>query len=439
MLKPILSTIPGHIGSSDEAIQKLRQIQPEKLERCKYPFSLDVVSMYTSIPAHPAVNLMTEYIASSNINCYNLTSTDIHQLLSVVVDNTYFTFHGRTYKQIKGLPMGSSLSGLLAITYMDRLERQALDTCHDYAFFSRYVDDIIILTSSRDEASNIAEAFSSVDKNIRFDMEHPDNTGTLPILDFRLKILGKAGIHTEFYRKPSSTDLFVHHKSALPHGAKIGYIRNEVARIRSKCSREEDQITHTTHFKATLNANGYPASFTKRMRHTSNPRHHTPSNTCFLRFPHFNEKITAAIRRAIKKEGLDIQIAHYGPSLRRKLSKNQNKTTTACTLANCPIQDTEICHEVHVVYQIQCCKCNQFYIGSTIRKLHIRIKEHLHTQTSSFHKHLVKCKNTGQKFTVTIKARERNLGNLRIKEAILIRKLNPQINNRTELNADFII
>ena len=48
---------------------------------------------------------------------------------------------------------------------------------------------------------------------------------------------------------------------------------------------------------------------------------HTHSNTCFLKLPHFSETITKEIRKAIHKEGLDIQLAHTGPSLRQHLTK----------------------------------------------------------------------------------------------------------------------
>ena len=138
-------------------------------------------------------------------------------------------------------------------------------------------------------------------------------------------------------------------------------------------------------------------------------------------------------------EGLDIQLAHYGPSLRRQLSKNQHKNTNNCTLANCPIRGTGMCHEVNVVYRTQSKKYNHFYIGCTTRSLHIRVREHLHTQASTFRKHLIKCNNTERSITVKIEARERNLGTHRIKEALLIAKLCPWINNRTELSAEFII
>ena len=83
--------------------------------------------------------------------------------------------------------MGSSLSGLLAITYMNVLESRALNTC-SYTFFSRYVDDILILTHSRTEANSIFDTFNNIDSHIEFTIEHPDELGTLPLLDFALSI-----------------------------------------------------------------------------------------------------------------------------------------------------------------------------------------------------------------------------------------------------------
>ena len=60
------------------------------------------------------------------------------------------------------------------------------------------------------------------------------------------------------------------------------------------------------------------------------------------------------------------------------------------------------------------------------------IIEHLNTRASSFHKHLIKCKNNDNYFSIKIKAIVRNVGNLRIKEALSIAKLHPQINCRLE-------
>ena len=136
--------------------------------------------------------------------------------------------------------------------------------------------------------------------------------------------------------------------------------------------------------------------------------------------------------RAIYNEELDIQLVHSGPS--QYLTKKNHNTIATCTLANCPIRDQNICQKSYTIYRSMCLRCRYFYVGSTIRPLHIRIKEHLNTRASSFHKHLIKCKNNDNNFSI-----KTEVGNLRIKEAFLIAKLNPQINSRLELNTEDII
>ena len=69
-------------------------------------------------------------------------------------------------------------------------------------------------------------------------------------------------------------------------------------------------------------------------------------------------------------------------------------------------------------------------IGSAIRRDHIRNKEHLNRRISSFHKYLLKCQNNDNNFSIKIEAIVRYVGNLRIKEALLISKLHPQINSK---------
>ena len=90
-------------------------------------------------------------------------------------------------------------------------------------------------------------------------------------------------------------------------------------------------------------------------------------------------------------------------------------------------------------YPLLCLNCHNFYIGSTIRPLHIRIKEHLNARASSFQRHLIKCKNDDNNFSIKIEAIVRNVGNFRIKEVLLIAKLHPKINSRLELNTEYTI
>ena len=101
---------------------------------------------------------------------------------------------------------------------------------------------------------------------------------------------------------------------------------------------------------------------------------------------------------AIYNEGLDIHLAHLTPSLRRYLTMKNNNTITICTLANSPIRDPKYAKKLTLFIVLTCLKCHNFYIRSAIRPFHIRSKENLNTRTSSFHKHLIKCKNKDNNF-----------------------------------------
>ena len=83
-------------------------------------------------------------------------------------------------------------------------------------------------------------------------------------------------------------------------------------------------MTHTPHFINTVSNNDYPTSITHFNKKSQ--KLHTPFNTYFLKLPHFSEIITKKIRRAIYKEGLDIQLAHSGPSQRQRI-KHVHKPT----------------------------------------------------------------------------------------------------------------
>ena len=154
----------------------------------------------------------------------------------------------------------------------------------------------------------------------------------------------------------------MHFKSAFPLSAKINYIRNEIKRTHYRCSEEKNKITHTTHFINTFRNNDYPTSITWHLDNDKSRKLHTPSNTCFLKLPHISEIITKEIRRAIYKEGLDIQLTHSGPSRRQYLTKNDINTVTTCTLANCPIRNPNISQKTCTIHRIICLKCLNFFI-----------------------------------------------------------------------------
>ena len=80
-------------------------------------------------------------------------------------------------------------------------------------------------------------------------------------------------------------------------------------------------------------------------------------------------------------------------------------------------------------YKITCNKCQEFYIGSTIRPFHDRLKEHQTKEESSVRIHQQQCQAD---FKYEIIARENDAIKLRFKEAMLITKQKATINSRAE-------
>ena len=78
----------------------------------------------------------------------------ITDLLTVTLNNMYFSLNGQVFHQKEGLPMDSSISGILAILFMDKLETIALSSHLSISPYRRYVDDIYLQTTGEKWQTN---------------------------------------------------------------------------------------------------------------------------------------------------------------------------------------------------------------------------------------------------------------------------------------------
>ena len=77
--------------------------------------------------------------------------------------------------------------------------------------------------------------------------------------------------------------------------------------------------------------------------------------------------------------------------------------------------------------------CNRRYVGSTTRSLHERIREHTTSgRGSTIHNHLSRCGGGTARVRVKVLAREKDEVNARIREAIIIGKVHPELNTQGE-------
>ena len=83
--------------------------------------------------------------------------------------------------------MGSPVSPIVAILYMEYLEQKALSTVpHPPRFWHRYVDDTFVIHKEANK-QGFLQQINSVDPAIRFTVEDNKEDGSIPFLDTIVK------------------------------------------------------------------------------------------------------------------------------------------------------------------------------------------------------------------------------------------------------------
>ena len=431
LLCPLMDTVSTHLRNSAQLMEEISNIDRGLLVEHSYPFSLDVNNLYTSIPVPDAVEAICEYIEEHKEVHIPLRTDYLKDLLRAVLMNTYFTFNNAIYQQVHGLPMGSSVSGTLAIIFLFRLEIRTIRTM-PIVLYRRYIDDVCLITTNREEAIRIRDLMNQQHPSIRFDIEHPVDGRTLQLLDFEFTITSEGTTKYNFYKKKVKKPIFVHQQSALPSRMKIQVIKNEIRRIHTRCTDPIDALSNLNAFSEVLTSNGYSAnSVLAYERNGGRRRTRKPQanvvEPVYLRLPFVSDGMDGKIRRIIRKYDLPIRIYHKPKTLRRMLQLKCEKSV--CNLKSCPLNDSSKCDVRNCVYELKCHQCSGSYIGSTIRPLHLRIREHLQSSNSSVFKHKTIC---GSVFTTKILGRCADLTSLRILEALKIKENQPIINSRQE-------
>ena len=155
----------------------------------------------------------------------------------------------------------------------------------------------------------------------------------------------------------------------------------------------------------------------------------------YLKMPFIDDATNRKLRKLFLNEGLDIRLAQRTTTLRSILQYKNNDAS--CSRKHCVMQAVGCCNfclKRSVVYQINCGNCRKTYIGSTIRYLHDRVREHLTSTYSSVYKHLFTCQDGERNISVDILRFVSDPVDLRIAEAILIKTHKPSMNSKEEIS-----
>ena len=95
-LNPMLKNVPAHLENSLEHIRCIQAGDLTINKALPYSCSLDVASLYTTIPIQEAITNAADRIQNPILH---LSKHDISDLLQVTLNNMYFSFRDQDFRQ----------------------------------------------------------------------------------------------------------------------------------------------------------------------------------------------------------------------------------------------------------------------------------------------------------------------------------------------------
>ena len=198
--------------------------------------SFDVVSLFTNVPLEYTIDVAIKRIYNQSLVHTDIPLEDMRKLLLLCTKNVPFTFNGIVYSQTDGVAMSSPLGPVQAGICMTELEQTLLPQMDEYMTpWMRYVDDTVAAIHP-DHIKDALKTLNSFNKRIQFTHEIEKDC-TLPFLDVKL-IRKEQHVDTTVYRKPTTSNIYLHWHSFAPKSWKISTLKSMILRAYKICSND---------------------------------------------------------------------------------------------------------------------------------------------------------------------------------------------------------
>ncbi|XP_067614295.1 uncharacterized protein [Eurosta solidaginis] len=331
--------------------------------------SFDVVSLFPSVPIQLALDVIREKWAIIKEHTKIPKQIFMEIVTFCIQDNRYFKFNDKIYTQLKGLPMGSPTSPVIADIIMEQL----LDTTSKKLgqkprLFTKYVDDLFAIVN-KNEVQNTLDALNSFDSHIKFTTELEED-GKLAYLD-SIIIRRENELKVKWYRKPTASGRIINFNSKHP---KTMIINTAMGCIR-RMLQISDEMYHQeikNEITLLLKNNDFPDSTIKNLLKRPLIQHQKQNSentqkTIFKTVsyvPQLSERLAKSDCYNTEK----VKIAHKPTNTLKKIF-NRTKTKIPTT------------EKSNLVYKIPCNgnlneACESIYVGTTKAKLKTRLSQH---------------------------------------------------------------
>ncbi|XP_075150333.1 uncharacterized protein LOC142224448 [Haematobia irritans] len=351
-----------------DSVQFRDRIKHLTIQKDEKLISFDVVSLFPSVPVDAALQIIEERWNEITVHT-NMTKHLFMKILRFcIVDNRYFKYDGKIYRQKKGLPMGSPASPVIADILMEKLLDTSMDKLKEKPkIMTKYVDDLFAILKE-DEIDNTLKCLNEFHKSISFTMEiETDNK--LPYLDILL-IKENGKLITDWYQKDTASGRIMNFFSNHPRSMLINTAKNLVNRVLT-ISDNKFHKNNRKKLQNILQENNFPPKLIKELISSYKPyldKENIEKEPKIYRSLSYVKGISERITNSNIVDKNKVNIAHKNyNTLKNIFTKTKDKT---------PIMETS-----NVIYQITCNgdnkePCDKMYIGTTKNKLKTRLSGH---------------------------------------------------------------
>ena len=443
-LKPLVQNTPTFLRDTTDVLNLLTSIRFDPDENLL--ISLDVESLYTSIPHNASLEIIEETLMGIPWE-FRTPRHFILECAEMAMKENFFRFEDDYYLQVHGISMGSTFAPSVAGLYVHSLESKTILSVenpyvHHIVVWKRYIDDILVIwKGDLNQALSFFGWLNTQDPFLRF--THTVSKDELVFLD--LLITPKdGGLKSITFHKPTSCNHLLHFSSFHPRHLRLNLPFGQFLRSRRNCSDLSDYKLEATKLSDKLSLRGYPSNVIQR---TQKRARHNPRDALLEKKPKrvlddrlvcvttYNT-VTDAFHKIILKNwnilnagNLNLQkplfanrrsatignrLVHTRPKIpdRKLPSALWDMAPVAghfpcgnCAVCHLTSKSREVrfdtgftwqqrgftnCNTANVIYCLKC-PCDLLYIGMTTRKVKIRIGEHRSN---------IRCKKTNTRLLV---------------------------------------
>ena len=251
LIQPIAKIQKSYIKDTTDFINF---IERKKLPQNTLLVTMDVTSLYTSIPQEQGMQIVCAAYDKFYKSNAPIPTRCLREMLRLILEENSFKFTNKLYLQRHGTVMGTKAAVAFANIFMAEIETQILrQSKHKPLEWIRYIDNIASLwVTSKDEVLQFIQKANQFHPTIKFTAEISESEATF--LDTtiykgeRFTETGILDVRTHF--KPTEKFQYTHFKSSHPLGVEKGFVKGEALRLlRTNSSRTifEEQIANFKH------------------------------------------------------------------------------------------------------------------------------------------------------------------------------------------------